>query len=88
MEPRTSYGTAVKIRGACFAHAEGGWQTPSGEEIRAILSSLGWTQEEAARFLLVNPRSLRRWVLNESKIPYAAWGILCYEAGYGEIWRH
>lgn len=32
-------------------------------------------------------RTVRKWVGGESRIPYGAWSILCYEAGFGLIWR-
>jgi len=35
-------------------------------ELRRALKRLGWTQVELARRIGVNPRTVRKWVLNET----------------------
>jgi|GEM_PF-4430255 hypothetical protein len=32
-------------------------------------------------------RTIRKWIGEESEIPYAAWALLCEIAGLGIIWR-
>lgn len=62
------------------------WTQPTPDEIREVITRSGWKQSEAARFLGVTSRQVNRWVQGEAKISYAAWAILCHEAGLGKIW--
>lgn len=32
-------------------------------------------------------RTVRRWTAGDVQIPYAAWAILAYTAGFGPIWE-
>ena len=32
-------------------------------------------------------RTIRRWIGEDTPIPYAAWAILCDQAGLGVIWK-
>lgn len=63
------------------------WISPDGHEIKGALQQAGWSGVHFARVLGVDPRTARRWTGNEKTIPYAAWAILCVEAGYGRIWN-
>lgn len=62
------------------------WIQPTPKEIREVIFQSGWSQTETARFLGVSPRQVNRWVKGEAKISYAAWAILCHQAGLGKIW--
>ncbi len=87
METRAAYGLdAVEIRPECLVRFVDGWQPPNGLELRAALSMAGWNCEEFARCIGVTGRSVRRWVLNECPIPFAAWCILAAKAGFGNLW--
>jgi DNA-binding transcriptional regulator YiaG len=74
------------IRKICLVNAKD-WEEPTGSEIRAALQSACWSGEEFSRRVSVDGRTVRRWVLDEKKIPYAAWCVLCVEAGLGKIWK-
>lgn len=78
-----------KIRTECLAPAHK-WKQPTGEEVREVLRLSGLTGAKAARTLglsLKGDRTVRRWVGENSPIPYAAWAILCDCAGLGQIWK-
>ncbi|WP_033415821.1 hypothetical protein [Hahella ganghwensis] len=77
------------IRKECLMPAES-WEQPTGEEIREVLHIAGLTGSGAARKLGLGKkgdRTVRRWVGEDSAIPYAAWALLCNFAGLGEIWE-
>lgn len=79
----------ANIRLECLRPAEH-WTQPSGEEIREVLRLAGFTGGHAARVLGLGTkgdRTVRRWIGEQSAIPYAAWAILCEFAGLGEIWK-
>lgn len=66
------------------------WVRPSGEEVREVLRLAGFTGAVAAKELGLGPngdRSIRRWVSEDTDIPFAAWAVLCEFAGLGIIWR-
>jgi DNA-binding transcriptional regulator YiaG len=44
----------------------------TSNELRAALGRLELTQQEAARVLGVDPRTMRRWVLGERPVPRIA----------------
>jgi hypothetical protein len=78
-----------KIRPECLLPAER-WQRPSGEEVREVLRRAGLTGGKAAKVLGLGPqgdRTIRRWVGEDSTIPYAAWALLCDLASLGAIWK-
>lgn len=78
----------LNIRLECLKPA-GRWSRPTGEEIREVLRLAGFTGALAANSLGLGPngdRTVRRWVSEESEIPYAAWAVLCHFAGLGIIW--
>lgn len=78
------------IRASCLQPASS-WKQPTGEEVREVLRLAGFTGSQAAKVLgLTNrgDRTIRRWVSEESEIPYAAWALLCDFAGLGAIWRN
>ena len=41
-------------------------------QLRRLLKRLVWSQVEAARRLKVDPRTVRRWVAGERRIPESA----------------
>jgi len=88
METHATYGTPAKaIREECLRKHTEGWSPPTGDEIKAALSMAGWTGMDLARRIGVDPRTGRRWTGDEKHIPYAAWCVLCVEAGLGVIWK-
>jgi hypothetical protein len=77
------------IRLECLKPAES-WTAPSGEEVREVLRLTGFTGGRAAKFLGLGTggdRTVRRWIGDDSSIPYAAWALLCHRAGLGIIWE-
>lgn len=79
------------IRAECLQPAGSSWQQPSGEEIREALRLAGFTGKVAAARLGLGTkgdRTVRRWVSEDSEIPYACWSLLCNFAGFGCIWRN
>ena len=77
------------IRLECLRPAES-WTQPTGEEVREVLRLAGLTGGAAAKRLglgVKGDRTVRRWIGEDSRIPYAAWALLCDLAGLGQIWR-
>ena len=80
----------ANIRLECLRPAAAGWQQPTGEEIREVLRLAGFTGGSAAKALGLGAkgdRTVRRWIGQDSEIPYAAWALLCDFAGLGSIWK-
>jgi hypothetical protein len=82
--------STIHVRAECLRPAEQ-WERPTGDEIREVMRLTGFTGGEAAKALgLVGKdagRSVRRWIGEESDIPYAVWALLCDFAGLGQIWK-
>lgn len=81
--------SASNIRDTCLRPAES-WTQPTGDEIRQVLRIAGFTGVKAAAALGLGAkgdRTVRRWVSEESAIPYATWALLCAFAGLGPIWK-
>lgn len=79
----------VCIRPGCLRPAQC-WTQATGSEIREVLRVAGLTGGGAAKVLGLGPkgdRTVRRWIGEETIIPYTAWAILCDLAGFGPIWR-
>ena len=77
------------IRLECLRPAES-WSHPTGEEVREVLRLAELTGGVAAKRLGLGAkgdRTVRRWVGEDSHIPYAAWALLCDFAGLGQIWK-
>lgn len=77
------------IRVECLRPAED-WTPPNGGEVRAVLHLAGFTGGKAAKALGLGAggdRTVRRWIGEDSPIPYAAWALLCHFAGLGIIWK-
>ncbi len=82
--------TDVNIRLECLRPANDGWEQPTGEEIREVMRIAGFTGAQAAKALGLGAkgdRTVRRWIGQDSAIPYAAWALLCDFAGLGRIWK-
>lgn len=80
---------ATHIRLECLRSAPT-WQKPTGEEIREVLRRAGFTGSDAAKCLglgVKGDRTVRRWVSEESVIPFTAWALLCDFAELGQIWK-
>ena len=60
-------------------------------EIREVIGRTGLTGRAVADLVGLSEkgggRQVRRWISEESHIPYAAWAILCEVAGLGKIWE-
>ncbi|SDY51767.1 transcriptional regulator [Nitrosomonas halophila] len=81
--------TEANIRLECLRPALR-WQQPTGEEIREVLRIAGFTGGAAAKALglgTMGDRTVRRWIGEETAIPYAEWALLCDFAGLGTIWK-
>ncbi len=77
----------VNIRLECLKPADR-WAQPTGEEVRSVLRLARFTGGNAAKVLGLGPngdRTIRRWVGEDTPIPYPAWALLCYCAGLGLI---
>ena len=86
MEQRGTYGIEGNIRHECLQNAST-WTAPSSHEIRLALSMAGWSGVEFSKRIATNDRTVRRWLGDEMKIPYAAWCVLCAQANLGLIWK-
>ena len=86
MEQRGTYGIEGNIRSECLQNAST-WTPPSSHEIRLALSMAGWSGVEFSKRIATNDRTVRRWLGDEMKIPYAAWCVLCAQANLGQIWK-
>lgn len=81
--------TEQTIRARCLGPAEN-WLQPTGQEIREVMRLAGFSGSKAARVLGLGAggdRTVRRWIGEDSPIPYAAWALLCEVAGLGLIWK-
>ena len=79
----------ANIRLECLKPA-GRWAQPTGEEVREVLRLAGFSGSKAAKALGLGAkgdRTIRRWIGEDTPIPYAAWAILCDQAGLGVIWK-
>ena len=82
--------TKANVRQECLRPAMNGWIRPTGQEVREVVRLAGLTGGGAARVLGLGAkgdRTVRRWIGEDSSIPYAAWAILCELAGQGIIWK-
>ena len=66
------------------------WRQPTGEVVSEAVRRAELTGGVAAKRLGLGEkgeRTVRRWVGEDSHIPYAAWALLCNLAGLGQIWK-
>lgn len=80
----------TNIRASCLCPFAQGWSKPTGEEIREVLRLAGFSGSQAAKALGLGEkgdRTVRRWIGEDSAIPYAAWALLCDFAGFDCIWK-
>lgn len=81
--------TQQNIRAECLRPAEH-WAQPTGDEVREVLRLAGLSGGGAAKALGLGTgggRTVRRWISEDSPIPYAAWALLCHFACLGVIWK-
>ncbi|MBN3785568.1 XRE family transcriptional regulator [Burkholderia sp. Ac-20353] len=82
--------THLEIRRECLQPALY-WSRPTGAEIQEIVRRAGMSGRKAEAYLGLSGKSdgrqIRKWISQESLIPYAAWALLCDAAGLGQIWR-
>ncbi|CAE6850463.1 XRE family transcriptional regulator [Paraburkholderia aspalathi] len=79
----------VEIREECLRPAIH-WSKPTGAEVQEVLRRAGFTGRLAADYLDLadkSGRQIRKWISGETRIPYAAWALLCYAADLGNIWE-
>lgn len=97
MESRAIYGNsdAVQIRPETLTHAAI-WVQPTPEEVKVLMQKTNLNGGEIAELLGLAPqssrsgrgsRTARRWAAGDAPIPYAAWALLAYVAGFGPIWE-
>jgi hypothetical protein len=61
---------------------------PTPAEVRAVLAMAELTDAQAAELVgIYDGGTIRRWTGGAVPILYAAWAILCCEAGVGAIWK-
>ncbi len=80
----------TNIRPECLRPYAQGWEPPIGEEVREAMRLAGFSGSQAAKALGLGSkgdRTVRRWIGEDSAIPYAAWALLCDFAGLGRIWK-
>ena len=76
MEVRAQYNQ--KVREETLLKYDEGWLVPTGDEMRQVKTMSGKTGAELAKMVGVDGRTIRKWIGNETKIPYSAWRILVY----------
>lgn len=97
MEERAVYSgdSVVEIRPETLKPAKV-WEQASPDEVKAIIQLTGLNGGEVAAILGLTPqsnksgrgsRTVRRWTSGDTPIPYAAWALLAYVAGFGPIWE-
>lgn len=87
METHSLYGMPkTEIRPACLVSLVAGWTPPCGQEIRAALKLANTNGVEFSRRIGVDDRTVRRWVLEEKPMPFAAWQVLAIRAGLAPDW--
>lgn len=80
----------TSIRPECLRPAAT-WVKPTGDEIKEVVKLAGLSGATAAEALGLGKgggRTVRRWIGEDTSIPYAAWGVLCELAGLGIIWKN
>ena len=81
----------VNIRPECLRPYADGWEQPTGEEVRMVVNLANFSGSQAAKALGLGSqggRTVRRWIGEETPIPYAVWALLCNYAGLGCIWKN
>lgn len=57
------------------------YRPPTAAEVREVIRVLGLTGSQAGVLLGVTSRAIRKWIGDESDVPYSAWRLLLVEAG-------
>lgn len=77
----------ISIRPECLRAFSDGWEKPTGKEIKELLKFAELTGAMVVDLVgLKQSRQVRRWVAEDSQIPYAVWAILCDYVGFEKIW--
>ena len=63
------------------------WVQPNSQDIRIVIKLAKCTGSQIAKLIDVDSRTIRKWVSEERKIPFAAWAVLVDLAGLGQIWK-
>lgn len=78
----------LELPNECFVIAEK-WQCPTREELLAFLKASNLDIAKIAKLVGVSRKTTANlWGIGKKKIPYAAWAIICHEAGIREIWKN
>ncbi len=81
--------TSFEVRRECLQPAIY-YAEPTGAEIQETIRLAGFNGRMAADYLGLadkSGRQIRRWASGDTGIPYSAWALLCYAAGFGHIWE-
>ncbi|WP_159282667.1 XRE family transcriptional regulator [Rahnella variigena] len=88
METQASYQISPPpLRRECLLPHASGWVAPNVKEIAFVLHKTGLSIEEFASLMDIDHNYARSWLEGNHKVPYALWSLLCFSAGYGQIWR-
>jgi hypothetical protein len=81
--------TSLEVRRECLQPAIY-YAEPTGAEIQETIRLAGFNGRMGADYLGLadkTGRQIRRWASGDARIPYSAWALLCYAAGFGHIWE-
>lgn len=70
----------------CFTIASN-WVMPTESQMVDFFDLNDFSNSWIGKLIGNSRKNVGRWVTGEKVIPYAAWGIICYEAGIKEIWN-
>lgn len=89
MENREAYSNhQVEIPAQCLTSFNS-WVPPKPEQIKTACNMAGLSSgSEIGGLVGVSPRTVRKWFGDSERITYAAWALICAEAGFGQIWRN
>ena len=61
--------------------------SPTSQKIRALRTTLGWTQKEAADSVHVTLRAWQLWEADKRRMPAAAWELCVIKAGVHPLYK-
>ena len=65
-----------------FGH---GWEAPTPQEVVAVFNRCDLTRAQIAEMLGLGERAIFKWTKGDSRIPYAAWRLLCLKVGLLDV---
>lgn len=88
MEMQPAYNTAqIVVRPTCFVPAAANWEPPTAIEIQFVFAQSSSTASRVAAELDVPLQTVELWLSGAESVPYAVWALICFNAGYGVIWK-